>query len=55
MASIDNPILELKNSLVYEKIKNEGIESVTNWIHNLANDPKPSLRHIKKSLQEELC
>ena len=54
MANNENPILELKNSLVLEKIKNEGVDSVSEWIHNLANDPKPSLKCIKTSLRQTI-
>jgi len=54
MASIDNPILEFKNILLHKKIKNEGIDSVITWIHEIADEPKPLLKYIRKSLQDKI-
>ena len=56
MANDDKQIskFNLKNILVHEKIKNEGLDSVVTWIHGIADEPKPLERHIEKSLKDNI-
>ena len=56
MANDDKQIskFNLKNILVHEKIKNEGLDSVVTWIHGIADEPKPTLRAIRTSLTQKI-